>query len=114
MVSGFGETYPCICTERGSLFADKIDALTKKKIGRHLFDIIFMISGKFPINRNALKALGIKQNPFDVILSCVKNLSKSELTKQAETLKPFLLDEREAELLANAHDILPKLIKKYE
>jgi len=30
VISGFGQMYPVICTQRGALFADKIDALLKK------------------------------------------------------------------------------------
>lgn len=114
VISGFGETYPCICTDRSALFADKIDALVKKKRGRHLYDIIFMISNKFSLDRKVLKSLGIKHDPFDVIVSRVKDLSKSELKKQAEILRPFLFDETEAELIMNAHDIIPKLVVQYQ
>jgi predicted nucleotidyltransferase component of viral defense system len=114
VVSGFGETYPCICTDRGALFADKIDAFVKKKIGRHLYDIMFMISNKFSIDRKVLKKIGIKHNPLDVIVSRVKNFPKTELKKQAEILRPFLFDETEAELIINARDIVPKLITQYQ
>ena len=31
VISGFGELYPCFCSQRGALFADKIDALIKKQ-----------------------------------------------------------------------------------
>ncbi|MGD2279216.1 MAG: nucleotidyl transferase AbiEii/AbiGii toxin family protein, partial [Candidatus Omnitrophota bacterium] len=48
VISGFGEIYPIICTEIGALFADKIDALLKKNRGRHLYDLIFMLSNKYP------------------------------------------------------------------
>lgn len=40
MVRGFGEMYPVICTQKGALFADKIDALLTKDRARHLFDIL--------------------------------------------------------------------------
>jgi len=113
VISGFGETYPCICTDIGALFADKIDALTKKKRGRHLYDIIFLLSNRFRVDRDVLKALDIKEDPLDVILSRVKSLSKKEIKKQAEVLRPFLFEEGEAELLIEAHDIVPKLVERY-
>ncbi|MCK4422904.1 MAG: nucleotidyl transferase AbiEii/AbiGii toxin family protein [Candidatus Omnitrophica bacterium] len=34
VISGFGELYPCLCTDKGIIFADKIDALNKKKQGQ--------------------------------------------------------------------------------
>lgn len=114
VISGFGEIYPCICTDKSALFADKIDALVKKKRGRHLYDIIFMISNRFPVDRKVLNALGIKDNPLDIIVSRVNKLPKNELKKQAEILRPFLFDETEAQLLINAHEIVPKLVLQYQ
>lgn len=113
VISGFGVTYPCLCTDKGMLFSDKIDALTKKKRGRHLYDIIFMLSNKFSIDRRSLKRFGIEEDPLSVILRSVQNYTKAELKKQAEILRPFLFDEKEAELVANAHNIMPGLIEQY-
>jgi predicted nucleotidyltransferase component of viral defense system len=95
------------------LFADKIDALVKKNRGRHLYDIIFMLSNKYPIDRKVLKALGIKEDPLDLINKRVKGFARSELKRQAEVLRPFLFDEKEADLIINAHDTIPLLLKKY-
>ncbi len=114
VITGFGEFYPCICTDRGVLFADKIDALTKKSRGRHIYDIIFMLSNNFPIDKGFLSVLGIKKDPLEVIRNRIKGFSKAELKKQAETLRHFLFDEKEADLLVNAHNIIPPLVEKYE
>jgi len=114
MVSGFGELYPCICTDIGALFADKIDALTKKNRGRHLYDIIFMLANKYPIDKKVLRVLGINKNPLEVISQRVKELTITELKKQAEALRPFLFEESEANFIINAHDIIPSLIAKYK
>ena len=105
--------FPIVCTDRGALFADKIDALIKKNRARHLFDIMFMLSRKYPIDVRILKFLGVKGQPLDAILKRVKSFSSTELKKQAESLRPFLFDESEAELLINAHTIIPQLIKQY-
>ncbi|MBU4343713.1 MAG: nucleotidyl transferase AbiEii/AbiGii toxin family protein [Candidatus Omnitrophica bacterium] len=113
MIAGFGEFYPCICTDRGILFADKIDALNKKERGRHLYDIMFMLSNKYPVDRDFLKGLGIRKAPFDAISDRIKGLSRAELEKQAEVLRPFLFDEAEADLVADAHNIIPSLLEKY-
>lgn len=113
VISGFGEFYPCICTDRSILFADKIDALTKKSRGRHIYDIIFMLSNKHPIDKKTLISFGIKKDPLEVISARINSLSKNELKKQAEILRPFLFDEIEADLLINAHDIIPPLLEQY-
>lgn len=113
VVSGFGEIYPCICTTIGALFADKIDALNKKTRARHLYDVIFMLSNHFPIDKRVLSQLGVKKDPLAVIPERVMSFSKAELKKQAESLRPFLFEESEAEWLTNAHQILPALIKNY-
>ena len=113
MVTGFGELYPVVCTEIGSLFADKIDAVSRKNRGRHIYDIIFLLANKHPINRTVLKALKITGEPFDTILKSIKRIPKNELKKQAEILKPFLFEESESELVANAHQVVPQLITKY-
>jgi len=113
VISGFGETYPCLCTNRGVLFADKIDAYIEKGLGRHLYDIIFMVSNRFPFDSDALTALGIKEDPLGVVLAHVLSASEEQLRKQADVLRPFLFDESDAELLVNAHTLLPPLISRY-
>lgn len=113
VISGFGEVYPCICTDIGALFADKIDALSKKTRARHLYDIIFMLSNKCPIDKEVLSALGIKNDPLNVISNRVNSFSKAELKKQAETLRPFLFEESDANSIINAHEVIPVLLEKY-
>ena len=113
VVTGFGNMFPIICTHSGALFADKIDALIKKNRARHLFDIMFMLSKKYPFDMVVLKALGIKDHPLEAILKRVESFSAAELKKQAEQLRPFLFEESEAELIVNAHEVIPQLIRGY-
>ena len=111
MISGFGEFYPCVCTERSALFADKIDALIKKHRARHLYDIMFMLANRYPIDKNILKGFGMEEDPLKVICDRVHGFTKAELTKQAESLRPFLFDESEADMIKNAHDLIASLCK---
>ncbi len=113
MVTGFGEFYPCPCVHRGVLFADKIDALSKKNRGRHIYDIIFMLSNRYPLDRPVLKALGIKGSPFESIKKSIESFSERELKKQADILRPFLFDEGEADLVKDAKTVIPALLDKY-
>ena len=113
VVTGYGEIYPCICTDISALFADKVDALQKKTRGRHLYDIIYMLSRNFPIDREVLTVLGINGDPLNIIENRIRSFSEPELKKQAEVLRPFLFEEDEAELIIKAHTVIPSLIKKY-
>ena len=114
VIFGFGEMYPCICTDKSALFADKIDALGKKLRGRHLYDIIFMLSKGYPIDKGVLSTFGINVNPLDAIIEKLQGLSQLELKRQAEALRPFLFDESEADLLVSARQVIPQLIRKYK
>jgi predicted nucleotidyltransferase component of viral defense system len=113
IISGFGEFYPCVCTDRGILFADKIDALIKKKRGRHIYDIMFLLSHKYPIDKKYLEFLKIKKDPLEAIADRIKIFSREELRKQAETLRPFLFDEKEADKVEDAKEIILPLIEQY-
>ncbi len=113
VITGFGELYPCICTDKAALFADKIDALYKKKKARHLYDIIFILSKQYPVDKRVLLALKITADPINFILDVVREFSKSELKKQAESLRPFLFEEKDADLIINAHKVIPSLVERY-
>lgn len=113
VVSGFGEFYPCVCTDKGILFADKIDALGKKNRGRHIYDVMFMLSNKYPIDRNFLSGLAIRKDPLQAIADRIRGFTREQLRKQADVLRPFLFDESEADLVASADNIIPALLEKY-
>ena len=114
VVAGFGNMFPVACTDKGAFFADKIDALIKKNRARHLFDIMFMLSKKYPIDLNVLTAVGVKEPPLDAILKRVESISVTELKRQAEQLRPFLFEENEADLIVHAHEVIPQLIRGYQ
>ena len=113
VIREFGEMYPVICTQKGALFADKIDALLKKNRPRHLFDIMFMLGARYPIDEKVLKAVGVKEAPLDSMVRRVEQFSAAELKSQAESLRPFLFDEHEAELIANAKTVIRQLVEQY-
>ena len=114
LVSGFGQMFPVFCTQKEALFSDKIDALIKKNRARHLYDIIFMLSRKYPVDAKILKLFGITKDPLTAVKERVDSFSTAELKKQAEDLRPFLFNEAETGLLINAKTIIPQLIEKYK
>jgi len=95
------------------LFADKIDAFVKKRRGRDIYDVMFMLSRKFPVDRKFLSYLGIKGDPLEVLKEEAGKISVEELERQAEILKPFLFDEEEAEMVKRAYEIIPLLVERY-
>ena len=113
VITGYGETYPCVCTEKGVLFADKIDALVKKRMGRHLYDIVFMLSRKFTVDLKVFRKLGYEDSPFNVVSDSVNDFSDVELKKEAGILRPFLFDEQETDLIIHAKTIIEKLTQRY-
>lgn len=114
VIAGFGEICPCICTEKSALFADKVDALVKKSRGRHIYDVIFMLSNKFPVNKHILRTFGYKDTPAQIIEKRIKSFSAAELKKQAEGLRLFLFDESQAGLVVRAKEVIPALLAKYK
>lgn len=113
VAQGFGEMYPVICTQKGALFADKIDALIKKNRARHLFDLMFILGAKWPIDEKVLKVIGVKEAPLEAVTRRIEQFSVAALKTLAESLRPFLFDEREAELIVNAKTVIPQLIEQY-
>ena len=113
VIREFGEIYPVVCTQRGALFADKIAALLKKDRPRHLCDIIFMLGARFPIDGKVLKAVGVKEATLDSMVRRVDQFLAAELKSQAESLRPFLFDEHEAELIVNAKTVIRQLVEQY-
>jgi len=114
VISGFGEIFSCVCTDKSALFADKVDALNKKQRGRHLYDIIFMLSNNYVIDKSVLTSLGIEGDPLVLIAKRTESFSQAQLKKQAEDLRPFLFEESQADLIINAHKIIPELLDKYK
>lgn len=113
MITGFGEFFPVLFTDKSITFANKIDALLKKERARHLYDFMFMISNKYSLDKNLIKKLGIKGDPFKLTLKKIQSFTTSELRKKAESFKPFLFDESEASKIVQAHNLIPMLIEKY-
>lgn len=112
-LSSFGEIFPVKIMSKGSIFAEKIDALRHIKKGRHIYDIIIMLSKKFPINEYVLEANGIKEELKEVILNIINEFSPSELRRLAIGLRPFLFNEEEFNLVVNAKTVIKDLLDKY-
>jgi predicted nucleotidyltransferase component of viral defense system len=114
IVNGFGELFIVNAMYRGSVFADKIDALRNKKMGRHVYDIIYMLSKKFPIDRKLLKENGINAEPKEALKEIFSEITDAKLIELAEKIKPFLFDPKEQELIRNAKTVVSNLSAGYD
>lgn len=72
-----------------------------------------MLSKKFPINKDVLEAIGIKEEPREAILGIINEFNPSELKRLAMGLRPFLFNEEEVNLVVNAKTIIKDLLDKY-
>lgn len=113
IINSFGEIFPVKVMSQGDIFAEKIDAFRNIRKGRHIFDLFFMISKKFPIDENVLKANGIKEKPQDILLKITNEIPDKEFKKMAKGLSPFLFDERDSNLVYQAKTLFPKFITSY-
>ena len=112
IISGFGEMIPVPCTPIPVLMADKIDAIISKNKGRHIYDLITLLGRKTRVDLAVWKKIGGKGAPIESLVKRVSGLKKAELKKMAESLRPFLFDEREARLVADADTIIPELVRQ--
>jgi predicted nucleotidyltransferase component of viral defense system len=113
VISNFGEIFPLKVMSKGSILAEKIDALRHIKKGRHIYDIIMMLSKKFPVNKAVLAANGIQTELREVIIKLINEFSPGELERLAAGLRPFLFDEEEHNLVVNARTIVRDLLERY-
>lgn len=112
-ISSFGELFLINMIARDYIFADKIDTLRHKKRGRHLYDIIFMLSRRFQISEELLKINGIYSSPPEAIIEIVSEIPDYLLERLAKELAPFLFNEEETKLIRNAKIIIKDLLTKY-
>jgi len=112
IVAGFGETVPAPCTPLPVLMADKIDAIIRKNMGRHLYDLAVLLGRKISVDTLVWRKLGGEGDPLNHLLERIKDLPAAELKRMAESLRPFLFDEREAKLVSDAGVIFPELVRQ--
>jgi len=84
------------------MFAEKLCALFNRNRGRDIYDTLFMLKKKFPVNTAVLAANKVKGEPRELILNHLKGLSKKELIFLANQIRPFLFKEDDAELVLNS------------
>ena len=102
VLSLYGYNFSSILLEKSRIFSEKLLALLNRKRGRDVYDTIFMLKRKFPINKEVLEANGINTRPKELILGRIKEFSEKELKFLTDQVKPFLFKEDDTELILNA------------
>ncbi|MGE3062895.1 MAG: nucleotidyl transferase AbiEii/AbiGii toxin family protein [bacterium] len=112
VINGYGETFIANCLDESILMADKIDAIHKKPRGRHIYDIIYLLSKKTEPDKKVLKGYGYKEVWCEVLLKRFNEFTDSELKKFADQLGPFLFDEDEKNKIIDAKKIVSALVSQ--
>lgn len=102
VLSLYGYNFSSILLEKGYLFSEKLCALFNRKRGRDVYDTLFMLKKKFPINKDVLVFNKIRDFSGEVIVKHLKGLSEKELKFLTDQVKPFLFNEDDIELIMKA------------
>ncbi|RLD16336.1 MAG: hypothetical protein DRI36_05790, partial [Caldiserica bacterium] len=80
--------------------------------GRDVYDVLFMLRLKFPLDREMFLVKKIKEPPKEALLNKFKSLKKEECKRLAKQVRPFLFKEEEAEFVEKAYFYGPELLMR--
>ena len=112
VIDRFGYLFSILLMNRGALFAEKADAFINRCRGRDIYDVIFMLQRKFPLDEAILKAKGWGPEPKQIILEHIEKIKPQELIRLAKQVEPFLLKEEEKDFVVNAKIYIKALLEK--
>ncbi|MDI6731707.1 MAG: nucleotidyl transferase AbiEii/AbiGii toxin family protein [Candidatus Margulisbacteria bacterium] len=111
VINNFGELFPVLTMTPGYIFCEKMLALSTHRRGRHIYDAIMMLSKDFPMDEYVLKENKVALPAKEYLKSLINPIDDAELIKLANSLRPFLFDENDAQYVEKAKFYLDKLIK---
>ena len=111
VIDRYGYLYTISLMEKGAIFAEKIDALLRRCRGRDIYDLIFMLRNKFPIDQQVFAAKGWQAEPRQAIQECIDAIKPAELPRLAKQLETFLLKNEEIDYVLNAKTYVKALLK---
>lgn len=114
VLSLYGYNFSSLLLNKGNMLSEKICALFKRKIGRDIYDILFMLKKRFPINRKVLLANKIEGSPKELILGYLLKLPEKELKSLSAQVKPFLFKEDDIDLILKAPLYAERFLRDYE
>ncbi len=112
-LSYFGILFTALLMDKGSLLAEKSHAFLHRCRGRDVYDVLFMLRLKFPLDKRMFLAKKIRGNPKEALLNKFRSLKGDDLKKAAKQVGPFLFKEDEIELVKKAPFYGQELLKDY-
>lgn len=112
-LSAFGILFTALLMDKKSLFAEKSHAFIRRCRARDIYDVLFMLRLKFPLDKRMFSAKKIEGDPKEALLNKFKALKKEELSKLVNQVAPFLFKEGEIELVKNASFYGQELLRDY-
>ncbi|MBI5700359.1 nucleotidyl transferase AbiEii/AbiGii toxin family protein [Candidatus Saganbacteria bacterium] len=110
VVNNFGEMFPIFTMTDGYIFCEKMLALSTHRRGRHVYDLIMMLSKKFPVDDYILREKKVNISPREFLKEIIFAIPDKELEKMANSLRPFLFEEKEAEYVERAKFYIEQLL----
>lgn len=114
VLSLYGYNISSALLGKGNLISEKLCALFNRKRGRDIYDTLFMLKNRFPINEGVLAANKIEGPPKKLILEFLTNLPEKELKFLANQVKPFLFKEDDIELVLKAPLYAERFLREYK
>ncbi|MFH1824486.1 MAG: nucleotidyl transferase AbiEii/AbiGii toxin family protein [Candidatus Firestonebacteria bacterium] len=113
-VSKFGQLFTAQIMDKGSFLAEKSHAFIHRCRGRDVYDIIFLLKNKFPLDPEMFKNKEIQGEPKEALLKKFKGLKKANMKSLVNQVMPFLFKEEEIEYVKKAVFYGPELLKQYD
>lgn len=113
-LSLYGYNFSCLLLGKGNMFSEKLCALFKRNMARDIYDTLFMLKNRFPLDKGALLANKIEGDPRELILERLSKMNARELKLSAERLRPFLFKEDDIELVLNAPLYAERFLREYK
>ena len=88
VINRYGYLFSIVLMNKGALFAEKADALINRCRGRDIYDVVFMLQRKFPIDESVLKAKGWQKESQQIILEHIENIKPQELIRLSKQVEP--------------------------
>jgi predicted nucleotidyltransferase component of viral defense system len=113
VLSLYGYNFSYLLLDKGYMFAEKICALLNRGRGRDVYDTLFMLKKRFPINQDVLAANKITGSPRELILTKLRGLPEKEVKFLAKQVRPFLFKEDDVELVLKAPAYAERFLEIY-
>ena len=97
ILQGFGQAFPILLLEESELLAEKMLTLFKRKRGRDIYDLFFMLRRKFPFDPEVLRSRGLPDSIEKALESFLLELGPEELKALRRQIEPFLFRAEEGE-----------------